>query len=180
MRYLWIFALSTILLSPAAFGQTASPDSQTLQALLAEMRQLHQDLQTSSVAAQRAQILIYRAQAQETVVTRTVRQLDDTRAKITATQSDRRNLAAQIKSMEETVSSTENTVERKEVEAALSLFKAKLEVLGTEEQQSQAREIESQEQLRMEEAKLADLHDQLDRLQKTLENFGRELRTSPH
>ncbi|MBZ5537830.1 MAG: hypothetical protein LAO31_17885 [Acidobacteriia bacterium] len=180
MRFLWFLVLGIVLLSPAAFGQSVATDSQTLQALLVEVRQLRQDLQTSFVAAQRAQILIYRAQAQETVVTRRVRQLDDTRAKLAATQSDRKRLADQIKRMEETVSSTENTVERKEVEAALPLFKAKLEMLGNEEQQSQAREIESEEQLRMEQAKLAELHDQLDRLQKTLENLGRESGTSPH
>jgi predicted nucleic acid-binding Zn-ribbon protein len=180
MRSLGFFVLGMVLLSPAVFGQTASTDSQSLQALLAEVRQLRQDLQTSFVAAQRAQILIYRAQAQETVVTRTVRQLDDARAKLAATQSDRKNLGDQIKRMEEGVSTIENPVERKEIEAALLRLKTKLEMLGNEEQQSQSREIELQDQLRMEQAKLADLHDLLDRLQKALENFRLELRTNPH
>jgi hypothetical protein len=40
------------------FGQTTPSESQTLQALLWEVRQLRQDLQTTTIAVQRAQILL--------------------------------------------------------------------------------------------------------------------------
>jgi hypothetical protein len=56
--------LSLLLSSTACFGQTTTGDSQTLQALLSEVRQLRQDLQITTIAAQRAQILIYRLQGQ--------------------------------------------------------------------------------------------------------------------
>jgi hypothetical protein len=55
----FLFGLGLILASTVSVGQTASPDSQTLQALLAEVRQLRKDLRTTTVASQRVQILLY-------------------------------------------------------------------------------------------------------------------------
>src|SRR5258708_23322425 len=54
-----------LLISAPAFGQCTSTDSQPLQALLAELRQLHHDLQTTTIAAQRAHILPYLLQGQQ-------------------------------------------------------------------------------------------------------------------
>jgi hypothetical protein len=65
-----ILALGFLLSSTLCFGQTTPSESQTLQALLLEVRQLRQDLQTTTVAAQRAQILLYRLQGQEAAVAR--------------------------------------------------------------------------------------------------------------
>ena len=55
-----LLALSLLLFSSTTPGQATPTESPTLQALLAEIRQLRQDLQTSAIAARRAQILIYR------------------------------------------------------------------------------------------------------------------------
>jgi len=63
--------------STACFGQTTPGDSQTLQALLSEVRQLRQDLQTTTIAAQRAQILLYRLQGQEAAVARASQRIDE-------------------------------------------------------------------------------------------------------
>jgi hypothetical protein len=48
---------SLFLFSSSAFGQATPTESPTLQAVLTEIRQLRQDLQTSAIAARRAQIL---------------------------------------------------------------------------------------------------------------------------
>jgi hypothetical protein len=63
--------LLALLLATTASAQTNSNDSDTLKSLLSEVRLLRQDLRTTTVAAQRAQILVFRAQAQESVVRRT-------------------------------------------------------------------------------------------------------------
>lgn len=81
--------LALLLIAAAARSQTAS-DSQTLQALLAEVRQLRHDLRTTTVAAQRAQILIYRVQAQESIVRRLQERVDDTRSKLAQVQSEQK------------------------------------------------------------------------------------------
>ena len=51
-------AQALLVSSVGAFTQTTSTDSQTLRALLTEVRGLRQDLQSTTLAAQRAQILV--------------------------------------------------------------------------------------------------------------------------
>ena len=176
-----LFALGLLLSSTACFGQTTPGDSQTLQALLSEVRQLRQDLQTTTIAAQRAQILIYRLQGQEAAVARASQRLDEARDKLARIQDERKHVATDVKQHEDFISNTENPpTERKEVEAVLPRLKTKLESLESEEQQWQAREIETEQRLRAEEIRLSDLRDQLDRLDKTLENASRRLGGSSH
>jgi len=173
--------IPVLLLIPVpVFGQSASTDSQTLQALLVEVRQLRHDLQTTTIAAQRAQILLYRLQGQEAAVTRVSQKVDDARARIAETQSNRTKLTSDIKRHEDFVNTTENSpADRKQVEEVLTQLKEKLALLENEEQQRQTREIEAEDQLRTERAKLGELQDQLDRLEKVLESTNRQSGTNP-
>jgi len=174
-----LLILVLLLIAAPVFGQSASTDSQTLQALLVEVRQLRHDLQTTTIAAQRAQILLYRLQGQE-AATRAWQKLDDARARITETQSNRTRVTSDIKQNEDFVSGAENSpAERKQVEESLTQLKGKLASLENEEQQRQTREIEAEDQLRTERAKLSELQDQLDRLEKVLESTNRQSGTNP-
>ena len=60
----------TLLVWTTAFAQTNSSDSDTLKSLLSEVRLLRQDLRTTTVAAQKSQILLYRLQLQQGAVVR--------------------------------------------------------------------------------------------------------------
>jgi chromosome segregation ATPase len=83
-------------------------------------------------------------------------------------------MAAEVKQIEDFVSNTENPAsQRKELESRLSELKTRLGSVESDEQQNQSREIEAEQQLRAEEVRLSDLRDQLDRLDKTLENASR-------
>jgi chromosome segregation ATPase len=175
-----LFVLSLLLFPTACFGQSTPGDSQTLQALLSEVRQLRQDLQTTTIAGQRAQILIYRLQGQEAAVARASQRLDEAQEKLARIQDERKHVATDVKQHEDFISSTENPPnDRKEIEAVLPQVKTKLESLENEEQQRQAREIEAEQQLRAEEVRLSDLRDQLDRLDKNLEKASRRPGGSP-
>ena len=176
-----LLILAALLSSTAAFGQAASKDSETLEALLAEVRQLRQDLQTTTVTVQRAHIILYRLQAQEGVTARASQRVDDTRQKLTETQSNRKNMTAQIKQLQEMHNRTDNPAESKNFEAALSNFKARLEALGDEEQQRMTRQIEAEEQLRVEQAKLSALQSQLEQIESTLQTSNaKQPPTAPH
>ena len=157
-----------LFISAPMFAQSSSTDSQTLQALLAEVRQLHHDLQSTTIAAQRAQILLYRLQGQETIVARASQRLDDARARLAETQNNRTKLTSDTKRYEDLLNNTENPSERKQVEEMLPQLKAKLASLESEEQQRQTREMEAEDQVRVERAKLSELQEQLDRLEKVL------------
>ena len=168
----WTLLLGIVLISSPAFGQAPPTDSQTLQALLSEVRQLRKELQATSAAAQRAQILFYRLQLQESAVDRAQRRLDDARQKLAQTQAARKEAAANIKNLEDFLNQAENAgADRKQVEAQIPQFKAQVEALETEEPQQQANVLEAEDQLRTERAKLGELQEQLDRLQKTLESL---------
>jgi hypothetical protein len=82
MKRLPLLPLILLSISASAFAQTNPTDSDTFKALLTEVRLLRHDLQTTAVAAQRAQILIYRVQAQESVVRRMQERADDARTGI--------------------------------------------------------------------------------------------------
>ena len=103
-----LLVLSLLLSSTACFGQTTPGDSQTLQALLLEVRQLRQDLQTTTIAGQRAQILIYRLQGQEAAMARAAQRLDEAREKLARIQDERKHVATDLKRQEEFISNTEN------------------------------------------------------------------------
>ena len=169
------FLPATLLLVSTTFAQTNPTDSDTLKALLTEVRQLRQDLRTTAAAAQRAQILVYRAQAQESVVRRMQERVDDTRSKLAQIQSEQRNRATSIKQIDEKKSRSETpAAEQKELENVLPQIKARFDADANKEQETQAKLIESEEQLRLEQAKLGGLQDQLDRLEKQLEESQRK------
>src|SRR6267143_3370806 len=176
-----LLILGLLLIAAPVLGQSASTDSQTLPALLTEVRQLRHDLQTTTLAAQRAQILLYRLQTQEAIVARAVQRLDDARARLTEIQAARVRLASDIKQHEEFISHADNSPgERKQIEDLLPRLKTNLTSLESEEQQRQTRQMEAEDQLRQERAKLSGLQDQLDRLEKTLESSSQQAGANPH
>jgi chromosome segregation ATPase len=161
-------ALILLALSLPALAQTSSPDTALTQALLTEIRQLRQDLQTTAATIQRVQIVMYRLQAQSGLLSRATQRLDDARTRCTVAQNQQRNFTTQIQQMEERLRANIDPAERKQVEEQLRRSKSSLEMFGNEEQQCRAREAEADSQFRVERAKLSDLEDQLDKLDKVL------------
>ena len=132
------FALALLLFQGAAFGQTATADSQTLQALLAEVRQLRQDMRVATLAAQRVQILIYRVQAQEAVVRHSQDRADENRSKLSQIRFEQKRQATWIKEAEGRLDRSETSqAERKEIEQTISQLKAGLETQTNSEQETQ-------------------------------------------
>jgi chromosome segregation ATPase len=154
-----------------AFAQT---DNQPLQTLLNEVHQLRVDLQTTAVTMQRVQIVLYRLQSQTSLVTRTSSQLDQARSQLGFTQTQKKSMTAQVQQMEESLRNTQDPMERKHLQEALPQMKNNLERITGEEQRFQSMQIDAETQWRAEQAKLADLQEQLDRLDKVLDSFTRK------
>lgn len=172
MCHLRYFGISVALLGTIAQGQTPSSDSQTLQALLAEVRQLRQVLQTTTIAAQRIQLTLYRLQIQGTTVARATQRLDETRFKVTEAEFARKRLVMLVENLEDLQSHTENQQERSNRDVDLRREKKELELQTSEEQQLRAIENDAFAQVEAERTKLNELEDGLDRLEKALEDFG--------
>lgn len=172
MTYRALFPL--LFATAAAIAQTDPPDTQTLQALVTEIRQLRLDLQSTTVAAQRVQIALFRLQAQNAAVTRATSRLDEIRSNLAAKGSDQRAISFELQHAEETQRSSQDTKERKVAEERIPQIKAALERVTADVQRYQAREAEADTQLRAEQAKLGELQNLIDRLDKLLESFGRQ------
>jgi len=164
--------LSLIVVTAAA--QTASPDTQALQALVTEIRQLRQDMQATTLATQRVQIVLYRLQTQTALVTRASSRLDDARSSLGNLQSDKKTIADRLPQIEESVKSVQDPKERKNMEDGIVGTKMQLERMAADEQRLQSRAIDAETQFRTEQNKLADLQDQLDRLDKLLDSLSRK------
>ena len=165
-----VLALSLLFFSSCAHGQATPTESPTLQALLTEIRQLRQDLQTSAIAARRAQILIYRLYVQEAAVANVSQRLDEAKSSIEQLRARRKYYEIQIKQDEGMRDHAENATQRKQFEDAITGLKAQMEEWVPEEQEMQIRETELEQQSRIEQAKLGQLQDELDRLDQAVMN----------
>jgi chromosome segregation ATPase len=152
-------------------GQTNPTDSQTLQSILAEVRQLRRELLTVSVAAQRAQVLIYRLQAQESAVRRLRERADDWRSKLTQIEQEKSKLSEEVKLFEDSLrhNQSDDPAAKKEADQTLVILKARLESDSNEEQEIQTKVADAEELLRVEQAKLERLQDELDRWDQMLQ-----------
>jgi len=173
MRLLNIVLL--LALAGSGAGQTAPTDSQTLQAILVELRQLRQELRTKSAMAARAQVALYRLQRQDEAVARARRQVDDIRSKVAKLETDKNNKALEIQQGKAATSRSPNPeAEQNFTEVVLPSLKSQLELLQKQEQQARAEEAEAELQLRDEQTKLDGLNDLLDRYDTALEEAGRK------
>ncbi len=161
MRRTYSLIVVVFGMAAATFAQTTSPDSQTLQALLTEVRQLRQDLQVSLTTVESVQVLLSRLQIQEVAVSRASQHLDDARSKLAEVQVVVRSEAAEIKHFEDAPNNLDNAAQ---VETALNRAKSDLEASTNLAQQRQSTEADAELQLRTEQDKLSRLESRLDEL----------------
>jgi chromosome segregation ATPase len=180
MRRALFLTLVLFGIPAAALGQATASGSQTLQALLTEVRELRQDLRTSLARVQSGQILLARLQAQQAAVTHASEHLDDSRSKVADAQTHQQHLAAGVKQLEDALSAEENLLQRRELQDRLSHSKSELEDFTSIAQQLQAAEIEGEQRLRAEQDKFDALETQLDDLVKKLGNSSEQSGPARH
>lgn len=93
------------------------------------------------------------------------------RSKLAETRRRQTDFAATIKRFEQSLENTDiSPADRRQIESEIAGDKRMLESLATEEQQRLTAEMEAEEQLHAEQAKLSGLEDRMDRLEKELES----------
>jgi chromosome segregation ATPase len=160
--------LLLLSISIPVFAQNTSTDAQLTQALLTEIRQLRQDLQTTAATIQRIQIVMFRLQTQSAIMSRATQRLDEARNRCTNAQNQIKMMAGEIQRQQDRLRTTQNPAEQKQAEDTLSRFKSQVEMFTNDEQQCHAREADADTQYRSERAKMSELEDQLDKLDKVL------------
>jgi hypothetical protein len=168
-----IRALLVLSISLPAFAQNGSPDTQLTQTLITEIRQLRQDLQNTAATIQRIQIVMYRLQSQTAIMNRASSRLDEARNRCTSSQQQYKMISGEIQRAEDRLRTTQNPVEQKQTQDLIVRFKSQVEMISGDAQQCQVRESEADAQYRAEKAKMGELEDQLDKLDKVLAGVGK-------
>ena len=151
----------------AAAAQTNT--SQTLAALLAEVRQLRVAVERAMSIGPRVQLLLQRVQIQETKVTRLSRDLQDIRNQITDVTNEASTSDKSLEEFAERAKEEQNPALRQALDERLRATKSQIEALKAREQQWRVRASEIASELQVEQSKLDVLEAQLDRLEKQLE-----------
>jgi chromosome segregation ATPase len=164
--------LVSLLVASAALCQTQAKEPDTLQSLLMEVHQLRQDIEAMTVASQRVQIALYTLQMQDASVARTTQRLDEARNRCKGEEGNRQHIASEIQSLESNLSRGVPEAETKMIQSRLTQLKSALDVQAAAVQTCQSVESELSNQLRNDQAKLAELQDRVQHLDKTLEQLG--------
>ena len=167
-------SFSTLRAFPVSTGQTSQGDgAQITQALLSEVHQLRLAIQRSNLNTYHAQVTLERLRLQQQQVDRLNDKLGGARALIARLQIDKSRMQGDIPRLEAQLSQESDPGRRREMENQREAIK--LEVERQVETISQQRELESQlsGQVQVEQAKLNELNDRLDTLQKELENVDK-------
>lgn len=155
-----------------AYSQTNSDAA--IQALLVEVKQLRLALERSAVVAPKIQVTLQRLQLQQEQVSRLSRQLEELRDRLAQAALDSGRLAAETKQAEARLTQEVDPARRKIIEDQIRVANNRLEM--EREQQSvheasqRARESELSGRLHSEQAKLDELNDRLNALERMLES----------
>jgi DNA repair exonuclease SbcCD ATPase subunit len=163
----------------AGRGQATPSDSQTLQSLLSEVRDLHQELHSSLARMQKAQVLLIRWQSQQSVVEHASQRLDEARTKLAGEQDYQRRIALDSKRLEDDLSAEQVPAQQKVLQDQADRLKADYDASTKMVDQDQQAQIDCEQKLRNEQDKLDALDAELDDIVKSMGNAEGEPPSAP-
>jgi hypothetical protein len=159
--------LAAITMTAPASAQTANPDTATMRALLAEVRQLRLALEKSILLGPKMQLMLQRVQMQDQRVARVSQQLDDVRKQISAEAAQQTKVSESLTQVEQEIAVEGDAEHRKQLEDMRGALK-KILAAGPD-QQLRARESEVSNALQTEQAVLNELNEKLDVIERQFE-----------
>jgi chromosome segregation ATPase len=165
MNYVAAFALLGILGVLPGLAQTSPTDSQTLQAILTEMRSIHNDVRLSETT----QILLTELEVQQTAVNRVTQKRDEARTKVSQIQNGEKNMAAEVARFDDSANATIDPAQKKQMTQNMDRIKSTLANMKSQEQDAQNELQDAEAALRKEQDTLAGIQDQLNDVVKKLQ-----------
>src|ERR1017187_1255147 len=167
MKKLAALAVVGVLGCGVGLGQTPTQtDSQTLQAILVEMRALHNDVRLG----QTTQILLTEMEVQRGVVDKALEKRDNARSRVSQLQSTEKNFAAQIAQNDENANSmTLDPVQQKRIADQVQMLKSNMALFKGQEDDAANAQQDAEIQLRKEQETLDGIQDQLNDVVKKLQ-----------
>jgi chromosome segregation ATPase len=163
MKRVAIFALFGVLSVLPGFAQTNQTDSQTLQAILTEVRAIHNEVRLS----QTTELLLTELGIQQTAVNRATQRRDDFRSKVMEIQAHKKGVAGRLDHFHPEAETS--PAEKKEVADMQESLKNELEGLKSQELQRSNDLQEAETSLRREQGTLDDIQAQLSDVVKKLQ-----------
>ncbi len=157
-----------LCISFTALAQAPASDVQTLQTLLVEVHQLRIALEHSTQIAPRIQIAVERLKMQQEQVAHVARQLDDVRSELDHGRTEQARIQQRLQAIDNTVAETTDPQRRKDLNDALGSLKQEADQTEKSVQQIQIHEAELGSQLQSEQAKLTELNDRLNQIERAL------------
>ena len=174
--------LTTLVFTSFGGPQTATNNSakdaqgdneQAMQALVNEVRQLRLAIQRSNLSSYHSQVVIERMRAQQQSVDRLADRLRWARDEASRFKMylplQQAEIQNRLKLIEADLSETLDAKARRAKEGELEIIKQRLGMMGQEETRLRENESQLTAQLQVEQARLAELDDQLDVLRRELE-----------
>jgi hypothetical protein len=165
MKQISALVLLGILCTLPGSGQAPQTDSQTLQAILVEMRGIHNDVRLG----QTTQILLTEMEVQRGVVDKAVEKRDGQRNRVSQLQLNEKNFAVQIEQDDENLKTTLDPVLQKRLADQQQNLKQNMANFKTQEQDAASALQDSESTLRKEQETLSGIQDQLNEVVKKLQ-----------
>jgi chromosome segregation ATPase len=172
-----------VLCTLATFGSSLSsaqatcrdePDVRSelavMQALLAEVRQLRQDVRHVAAINGRAQLMLRQMELQEQRLTHASAQFNDIRSQIAHVSSQRGDAAKKIESLEARIPQEQDQKVAADQEIMVKVLKESVERLSASEASLRAQEADAANAVQSEQTKWQDLSDRLSALTQGLES----------
>jgi hypothetical protein len=134
MRRIILCLMVGIAMTPACGAQVNSSDSQTLQAILSELRLIRTELHNQQAQNQTMQILLFQMQTYQSAINRATQRTDDARSKLSEVREGERHFAADVSRDEDSLQATQDEADKKRLAADIERSKGALASSKTMEQ----------------------------------------------
>ena len=157
--------LRTTQANPAPQGDSGQP----MQAILNEVHLLRLAIQRSNLNTYHAQVTLERFRLQQQQVNRLNEKMDSVRARLAKIKLDQDGISEEVKQAESNLAKEADPAKRRELEKVQQGLKLGMDHIAKLETQVREEETQLVGQLQVEQAKLTELNERLDALQKELE-----------
>jgi hypothetical protein len=134
MKRIALLLTTSLAVTSVCGAQVNQSDSQTLQAILSELRQIHSELHNQQAQNQTLQVLLFQMQSYQSAINRDTLRTDDARAKLSEARLEERHFSTEISRDEDSLRGVQDDADKKRIEADIDSSKRALTSFKTMEQ----------------------------------------------
>lgn len=134
MKRIALLLTTCLAITPLCGAQVDRPDSETLQAILSELRQIRSELHNQHAQNQTLQVLLFQMQSYQSAINRDTLRTDDARSKLSEARLEERHFSTEIGRGEDSLREVQDEADKKRIEADIDGSKRALASFKTMEQ----------------------------------------------